>query len=63
VEDLIIHKIFAGRPRDLEDVRTLLLKNPGIDVPYINLWLNEFDAAVEEKRFLETFEGILRHNL
>jgi hypothetical protein len=44
-------------------VRTLLLKNPGIDVPYIKLWLNEFDAAVEEKRFLETFEGILRHNL
>jgi predicted nucleotidyltransferase len=63
VEDLIIHKIFAGRPRDLEDVRTLVLKNPGIDVPYIKLWLKEFDAAVEEKRFLETFEGILRHNL
>jgi predicted nucleotidyltransferase len=34
-EDLIIHKIFAGRPRDIEDVRTVLLKNPDIDVQYI----------------------------
>ncbi|MCS7312956.1 MAG: hypothetical protein NZ742_08610 [Acidobacteria bacterium] len=27
LEDVIIHTIIAGRPRDLEDVRTLLLKN------------------------------------
>jgi len=26
VEDLIIHKIFAGRPRDLEDVRGICLR-------------------------------------
>ena len=63
VEDLIIHKIFAGRPRDLEDVRTLILKNPGNDAPYIKMWLKEFDSAVEGKRFLETFEGILRPKL
>ena len=27
VEDLIIHKLVAGRPRDIEDVRSILLKN------------------------------------
>jgi hypothetical protein len=59
-EDLILHKIFAGRPRDLEDVRILILKNPGIDVPYIRQWLREFDAAVQEKGFLDTFENILK---
>ena len=59
-EDLILHKIFAGRPRDLEDVRTLVLKNPGIDVPDIRHWLKEFDAAVQGKGFLETFEKILK---
>ena len=27
-EDVIIHKVFAGRPRDLEDVKSILLKTP-----------------------------------
>lgn len=58
-EDVIIHKIFAGRPRDLEDVRTIILKNPGIDVEYIRGWLREFDAASDTKDFLRTFEEIL----
>ena len=58
-EDLIIHKIFAGRPRDVEDVRTVLLKNPGIDIQYIQEWLKEFDQASDEKNFLKTFEEIL----
>ena len=26
IEDLIIHKIFSGRPRDLEDIKSVLLK-------------------------------------
>jgi len=30
-EDLIVHKVLAGRARDLEDVRSILLKNPGVD--------------------------------
>jgi hypothetical protein len=59
-EDLILHKMFAGRPRDLEDVRTLILKNPGIDVSYIRRWLKEFDTAVQGKGFLEAFERILK---
>ena len=28
LEDLIIHKIFAGRARDLEDIKNIVLKNP-----------------------------------
>ena len=62
-EDLILHKIFAGRPRDLEDVRILVLKNPSIDVPYIRHWLREFDAAVQKKGFLDTFENILKKKI
>ncbi|MBA4392558.1 MAG: hypothetical protein C0407_03295 [Desulfobacca sp.] len=58
-EDLIIHKIFAGRPRDLEDVRTILLKNPDLDLSYIYDWLREFDASSEQPHFLESFEEIL----
>jgi predicted nucleotidyltransferase len=59
-EDLIIHKIFAGRPRDREDVRTVMLKNPDIDLPYIREWLKKFDESSEEKDFLKTFEGIVK---
>jgi len=58
-EDLIIHKVFAGRPRDVEDVRTVLLKNPDIDIRYIQKWLKEFDQASDEKNFLKKFEEIL----
>jgi hypothetical protein len=59
-EDLIIHKIFAGRPRDIEDVRTVLLKNPTVDLQYTREWLKKFDESSEEKDFLKTFEGILK---
>jgi len=59
-EDLIIHKIFAGRPRDIEDVRTVLLKNPDVDMQYIREWLKEFDESSEEEDFLKTFEGIVQ---
>lgn len=58
VEDLIIHKIFAGRPRDLEDVRSVILKNPEIDKGYIRHWLKEFDKSSDIKDFLKTFEEI-----
>jgi hypothetical protein len=61
-EDLIIHKIFAGRPRDLEDVWSVILKNPGIDTQYIKNWLKEFDASFGEKDFLKTFERVLKES-
>jgi len=59
-EDVIIHKIFAGRPRDIEDVRTVLVKNPGVDISYIRNWLEEFDAVSDEKKFVQTFDEIVK---
>ena len=59
VEDLIIHKIFAGRPRDLEDVRSVLLRNQDVDFDYIRRWLEGFDRSVESGTFTEVFEEIL----
>ncbi|MBW1736936.1 MAG: nucleotidyltransferase [Deltaproteobacteria bacterium] len=60
VEDLIIHKIFAGRARDMEDVRTVLMKNSEIDIRYIKSWLKEFDESSEKKDFVKTFETLLK---
>lgn len=57
-EDVIIHKIFAGRPRDIEDVRGILLKNPDIDDAYIGKWLAEFDKSSEESSFVDLFQSI-----
>lgn len=59
VEDLIIHKVFAGRPRDLEDVRSVLLRNRDIDTDYIRRWLGEFDASTEGGQFTGVFNEVL----
>lgn len=59
VEDLIIHKIFAGRPRDLEDIRSILIKNTGLDKTYIRTWLSEFEKLPEKVGLTKTFEEAL----
>jgi predicted nucleotidyltransferase len=59
LEDLIIHKVVAGRPRDLEDVRIVLLKNPQADVTYIEKWLDEFDCSLSGNH-TRTFREILK---
>lgn len=58
LEDLVIHKIIAGRPRDIEDVSSILLKNPEYDYHYIADWLKKFDDSLSEN-FLETFKKLV----
>ncbi len=60
-EDLIVHKMIAGRPRDLEDVRSILLRNLGLDREGVRRSLGEFEAAVEsEAGLVERFATIER---
>jgi hypothetical protein len=47
LEDLIILKIFAGRPRDQEDVRNLIKINPGFDRSFVEISLNDFDSELD----------------
>jgi len=58
-EDVIIHKVFAGRARDLDDIGSILLKNPSVDLSYIEKWLTEFEKSSPEKEFLRKFKEIL----
>lgn len=58
-EDLIVHKVIAGRPRDLEDVRSILVKNPALDLAWVRRWLDEFTAALAEP-FRERFDELAR---
>ena len=57
-EDIIIHKIFAGRPRDIEDARIILLKNPACDLKYIERWLKEFNKVSEDKDLIKSFRQV-----
>jgi hypothetical protein len=42
-EDLVLHKLFAGRPRDLEDAAGVIRrKGPELDWEYLGLWAREF---------------------
>lgn len=58
VEDLVIHKLFAGRPRDIEDVRGILLKNKDIDIAYVGYWLNQFDRAQDGRSLADIFAEV-----
>ncbi len=56
-EDLIIHKIISGRPRDLEDVTGVLLKNPNVDRAYILDWLKQFEETLHQP-YVKQFEEL-----
>lgn len=59
-EDVIIHKVFAGRPVDLEDVKNILLKlKTRLDITYIKRWLSKFGES-EKKKFLGDFNRLLK---
>ncbi len=57
LEDVVIHKVIAGRARDLEDVKSILLKNPKYNSDYVERWLVEFDRSLGE-HFLKIFEDL-----
>jgi predicted nucleotidyltransferase len=59
VEDLIVHKVLAGRARDLEDVKAVILKQPGADHSYIRTWLTQFATATDQP-LVERFENVLK---
>jgi len=60
-EDIIIHKMVAGRAIDAEDVKSILAKNKdAIDFKYIEKWLSEFGKIAEYKGILERFNNLLK---
>jgi hypothetical protein len=52
-EDLIIHKLVAGRPRDIEDVSGVLARKLSLDDGYILRWLESFREIVNRDLVLE----------
>ena len=46
-EDLIVMKAVAHRPKDLEDIRTIIDKNPKLDIDRIKHWTKSFADVLE----------------
>ena len=45
-EDLLIHKLFAGRPRDVEDAEGVVRRQAArLDWSYLERWVGEFGAV------------------
>jgi hypothetical protein len=45
VEDVIIHKLIAWRPRDQDDIASILAAGHDLDLDYIDYWAKEWDVA------------------
>jgi len=60
-EDVIIHKMVAGRAIDEEDVKSILAKNRDtINFVYIGKWLSEFSKIAEHEGILARFNTLLK---
>jgi hypothetical protein len=44
-EDLCLHKLVFGRPKDVADLEELLARRPGIDLDYVRSWLIQMVPA------------------
>ena len=59
-EDLIIMKAIAHRPKDLEDIRTLVVKSTNLDFARIEFWIKTFAELLETPELWGQIEKILK---
>jgi predicted nucleotidyltransferase len=60
VEDLVVMKALARRPRDWSDIEGLLDVNAGIELDRVRTWLREFASILDMPEIQEDFEHMLR---
>ena len=61
VEDLIIMKAIAHRPKDIEDIRTIVDNNPNLDIPRIEHWVKDYAELLYAPDLWEEIRKILEH--
>ena len=59
VEDLIIMKAIARRPKDLLDIEGLLVAHPDADLVTVRRWVREFAAAMSMSDMLDDFDKLV----
>ena len=63
-EDLVVHKMLAGRAIDEEDVKSILARQKNdIDLKYIDKWLAEFDPIPGQKGISGRFRRLCDQEL
>jgi hypothetical protein len=62
VEDLLVMKAIARRPKDLEDIRGLLAAHPDADTGAARQWIREFAMAASMPDMLEEFDQLLEQS-
>ena len=59
VEDLLIMKAVARRPKDLQDIEGLLAAHPEADVATVRQWVSEFATAMSTSDMLDEFDKLV----
>jgi Nucleotidyl transferase of unknown function (DUF2204) len=59
VEDLLVMKAIASRPKDLQDIEGLLAAHPEADVALVRKWVSEFAAAMSTPDMLAEFDRLV----
>lgn len=59
VEDLLVMKAIARRPKDIQDIQGLLAAHPEADIPLVRKWVNEFATATSMSEMLEEFDRLV----
>lgn len=44
VEDVLVHKLIAGRPRDVADIEDILARGPALDADYLEQWVDYWEV-------------------
>lgn len=59
VEDLLVMKAIARRPKDVQDLQGLLTAHPEVDVASARRWIREFEIAMSMPDILDEFDTLL----
>jgi hypothetical protein len=59
VEDLMIMKAVAHRPRDLQDIEGLLQAHPNLDLEGVRQWVREFASVTAMSDLIDDFDKLL----
>jgi hypothetical protein len=55
--------LLYGEPRltkDMEDAKSIMIKNPNFDKNYIRKWLKVFDNSMGENKFVNVFKDLIK---
>ena len=58
-ENLVVTKVLAGRPKDLEDIRELVARHENLEVSRIEALLREIEYAIDERDLIPRFRSCL----